>query len=51
MGYLQEENTAQHLAAKQGHAEVLQKVIETGEDIDDKNIVSEKLQSTSELLS
>jgi len=37
---LQEENTALHLAAKQGHSDVLQKIIETGENIDERNIVS-----------
>ncbi len=34
---LQEENTALHLAAKQGHSDVLQKIMES---TDEKNIVS-----------
>lgn len=29
-----------HLAAKFGHTEVLQKVVETGVDVDERNIVS-----------
>lgn len=36
----QEENTAMHLAAKCGHTEVLQKIVETGVDVDERNIVS-----------
>lgn len=37
---VQEENTAFHLAAKHGHVEVLQKILETGENINERNIVS-----------
>ncbi|XP_044058413.1 ankyrin repeat and death domain-containing protein 1A isoform X5 [Siniperca chuatsi] len=33
-----EENTAMHLAAKCGHTEVLQKIVETGIDVDERNI-------------
>lgn len=40
MSGLQEKNTAMHLAAKCGHTEVLQKLVETGVDVDDRNIVS-----------
>lgn len=42
VGSLQDQNTALHLAAKNGHAEVLQKIVETGVDVDEKNIVSYK---------
>ncbi|KAH0620078.1 hypothetical protein JD844_014658, partial [Phrynosoma platyrhinos] len=35
---LQEKNTALHLAAKNGHAQVLQKLIEIGMDLDEENI-------------
>lgn len=40
MSGLQEENTAMHLAAKCGHTDVLQKILETGVDINERNIVS-----------
>lgn len=40
MSGLQEENTAMHLAAKCGHTAVLQGIMETGVDIDERNIVS-----------
>lgn len=40
MSALQEDNTAAHLAAKFGHTEVLQKIIETGVDVDERNTVS-----------
>nr|XP_019935272.1 PREDICTED: ankyrin repeat and death domain-containing protein 1A [Paralichthys olivaceus] len=35
---LQEENTAMHLAVKRGHTEVLHKIVETGVDVDERNI-------------
>lgn len=38
--YFQEENTALHLAAKNGHLSVLQKIIDLGVDLDEKNLVS-----------
>lgn len=38
--YFQEENTALHLAAKNGHFSVLQKIIDVGVDLDEKNLVS-----------
>lgn len=38
--FFQEENTALHLAAKNGHCSVLQKIIEVGVDLDEKNFVS-----------
>lgn len=38
--YFQEENTALHLAAKNGHLSVLQKIIDVGMDLDEKNVVS-----------
>lgn len=41
MSGLQEQNTAMHLAAQHGHPEVLQKIMETGVDVDERNIVSE----------
>lgn len=44
---LQEENTAMHLAVMRGHTEVLQKLVETGEDVDDRNIVSALEQTTN----
>lgn len=37
----QDGNTAVHLAAQRGNTEVLQKVVETGVDVDERNIVSE----------
>lgn len=40
---VQEENTALHLAAKHGHAEVLQKILEIGGNINEKNIVSKSI--------
>ena len=40
MSGLQEANTAMHLAANCGHTEVLQKIVETGVDVDERNIVS-----------
>lgn len=45
---LQEENTALHLAAKRGHNSVLQKIVETGENIDEKNIVSQTILFNNE---
>ncbi|XP_055671132.1 ankyrin repeat and death domain-containing protein 1A isoform X2 [Falco peregrinus] len=36
--YLQEENTALHLAAKNGHLSVLQKIVDIGVDLDGKNL-------------
>lgn len=38
--YFQEENTALHLAAKNGHLSVLQKIIDIGVDLDEENMVS-----------
>ncbi|MBN3318764.1 AKD1A protein, partial [Atractosteus spatula] len=35
---MQEQNTALHLAAKNGYSKVLQKIVETGVDVDEKNI-------------
>ena len=40
---VQEENMALHLAAKHGHTEVLQKILETGENTSERNIVRKQL--------
>lgn len=40
MSGLQKENTPMHLAASKGHAEILQKILETGVSVDKRNIVS-----------
>lgn len=40
MSGIQEENTPMHLAASKGHAEILQKILETGVSVDKRNIVS-----------
>ena len=45
--FIQELNTALHVAAKHGHDKVLQKILETGVDINEKNIVSGRLYSFS----
>lgn len=42
---LQEKNTAFHLAAMNGHADILQKLLEAGVDLEDKNAVSIKLEN------
>lgn len=36
----QEKDTALHLAAKNGHLSVLQKIVDVGVDLDEKNLVS-----------
>lgn len=36
----QEKNTALHLAAKNGHLSVLQRIVDIGVDLDEKNLVS-----------
>lgn len=43
--FSQEMNTPLHLAARNGNIEVLQKIVETGVGLDEKNVVSGRLVS------